>query len=180
MNCDEARQRWHAHLDEGRDDPALDSHLVSCEACRRYGEQLGRIVSVLDELRDETESIVAGRAGRLVDEGEIRTHGLWRAFVRPAMGIAAAVAVLVGTSLFYWGDRQVVIPPRVGTASVDRSHDQDSGVISPAPPRLGLSLRGESARRFLAVARPVSQDNVQVFWLYPILASDSKGDPRGR
>lgn len=50
-------------------------------------------------------------------------------------------------------------------------------VIPFEDPRLGISLRGETEKRYLAVARPASQANVQVFWLYPTRAGESKKKP---
>lgn len=176
MNCDEARQRWHDRFDEDRDDPALDSHLASCEACRCYAGQMGRIADVLDELRDQTESVVLRQEGGAPDQGEAHGRRSWRVFLRPAMGIAAAIAVAIGASLFYVTDREGITVDPVGPPMEDQPR-VDATQLSSASPRLGISLRGESAQRLMAVAQPVSQDNVQVFWLYPTLASDSKGGP---
>ena len=170
MNCDEARQRWNNRLDEDRPDPALDRHLASCGACRLYGEQMSRITDILGELRNETELIVSESPARLPGDARFRRLSPWGVFMRPATGIAAAIVLLVGASLMYVGHRPAVIPHDAGSSVVDLSHGQESPTRDSVSPRLGITLRGESARRFLAVARPASQDNVQVFWLYPTSA----------
>lgn len=176
MNCDEARQRWHDRLDEDRDDPALDSHLASCGACRCYAGQMGRIAQVLDELRDETESVFLRQEGGSSDRGEAHGRRSWRVFLRPAMGIAAAAAVAISASLFYLVDQDGTIVAPISHPVEEQLGDAATEQFSVSP-RLGISLRGESAQCLLAVAQPVSQDNVQVFWLYRTLASDSKGGP---
>lgn len=167
MNCDEARQRWNDRLDENRPDPALDRHLASCGACRLYGQQMSRITDVLGVLRNETELIVSESTAGLSGDTRFRRLSHWRVFMRPATGIAAAIALLVGASLLYVGGRPAVIPGNAGPSVVDHPHGQGSPTMASVSPRLGITLRGDSARRFLAVARPAPQDNVQVFWLYP-------------
>ena len=92
------------------------------------------------------------------------------------MGIAAAAAVAISASLFYLVDRNGITVDPIGH-SIEEQPRVDATDLSSASPRLGISLRGESAQRLLAVAQPVSQDNVQVFWLYPTVASDSEGGP---
>jgi hypothetical protein len=92
------------------------------------------------------------------------------------MGIAAAAAVAISASLFYLVDRNGIIVDPNGPP-MDAQPRVDATEMSSVSPRLGISLRGESAQRLLAVAQPVSQDNVQVFWLYPTVASDSKDGP---
>lgn len=171
MNCDEARQRWNNRLDENRPDPALDRHLASCGTCRLYGEQMSRITDVLGGLRNEAELIVSESTAGLSGDTRFRRLSHWRVFMRPATGIAAAIVLMVGASLLYVGGRPAVIPGEVGSSAVDRSHGRGSPTLGSVSPRLGITLRGESARCFLAVARPAPQDNVQVFWLYPTLAA---------
>jgi len=177
MNCDQARQRWHDRFDEDRDDPALDSHLNSCEKCRRYAGQMSRIVDVLDELRNETESMVPRQTEGRADRSEVCRRRAWRIFLWPATGIAAAVVIAITASLFYLVDRNgIMVNPVVPLMEIPPP--RDTVERSSVSPRLGISLRGESAQRFLAVEQPVSQDNVQVFWLYPAVASASKGGPQ--
>lgn len=177
MNCDEARQRWNDRLDENRPDPALDRHLASCGACRLYGQQMSRITDVLGVLRNETELIVSESTAGLSGDTRFRRLSHWRVFMRPATGIAAAIALLVGASLLYVSGRPEVIPSNAGSSVGDQSHEQGSPTMSSVPPRLGITLRGDSARRFLAVARPAAQDNVQVFWLYPTSVSRPTAGP---
>lgn len=176
MNCHDARKRWHVRLDEGGGDPALDGHMTSCVACREYGAQMSRLVGALDELRSETECIVSrgaqeGRAAATPPARRSRFR-----LVKLAGRVAAALAFVVGASMYLSSvDRSG--SPADGTSITGSPGPTVLRVISFEDPRLGISLRGETAKRYLAVARPASQANVQVFWLYPTRAGESKKKP---
>ena len=160
MNCDEARKRWHARLDEEHNDPLLDEHLASCGACRSYGEQMGTIVEALDDLRRDTESIVSRPAmlasGELAGPLQPRRHML----VRSITALAAALAAVIGATLYFGINGSM---PALDSDRQMRPHDDS--------PRLGISLHGDSAERLLAVARPTSDPDVQVYWLYPMVSN---------
>lgn len=164
MNCEQARQRWHDSVDELREDEQLRRHLEACEACRAYASEMELIVGVLDTLRRETETIVSGT--RVRHTGTARSSKR-RLFSRMAVGLAAALAVAI-TGLSYYTPDRAIEGSRVGTP-LDVALTPDA----PEPP-LGLSLRGGFADRYLVVPAPVADDNVQMFWLYPIVAGDGE------
>ncbi len=168
IQCDDARHRWNRRLDDGIDDAELLSHLSSCEACRSYADQIGRIVAALDELKDASESVVA--------TGTSATE------TRPAPGApplvirlsrlmrAAAVLALVASAAFYFVGRRA-------------NHTQ---IVPPAPPtvvvggpsiqyKLGLTLRDKSAERMMAVAMPTSNPDVQMYRLYRTVGAKERG-----
>lgn len=176
MNRDEARKRWHRRLDEGRDDAELDKHLEACEPSRRYDLEMNHIVGALNELRRDTESVVSRAAPTTPSTVRPIVQDRGRAWLRPVTGIAASVAMVVGVSLYFTIGRRPEAP-LVGLDNlVDVSGEHRSPVRDVPKPQLGLSLRGDCAKRFLAVAKPTTQANVQVFWLYPTLVSHSEDD----
>ena len=160
MNCEEARRRWHERFDGGAEDAELEDHLESCASCRQYVEQMDRLAGVLDELRVETESVVSRPAGLSVDQRVGVSRRLRWASARRFMRLAAAVAVLVGGGVLYYSIDRVTVPPPVAP-----------GKVEPLDPRIGISLRAETAERFMAVAKPTSEPDVQLYWLYPKMKS---------
>lgn len=164
MTCEEMRQRWHVCLDEGHDDPEVNEHLASCDECQRYVRLMSRIVGTLDELHDATESIVARPTYEPWSIRRRRPRIHWPVVAKRVAAIAALVAVAIGASLYFG------IEP--GSTRLPLETD----LVSVPDRRIGISLRGESADRFVAVAASTSQDNVQMFWLYPTLASASEPD----
>ncbi len=160
MNCEEAHARWHQRLDENGNDPQLDEHLRSCETCRRYGDEMSLITQALGELRQETEAI--GSHGTPATRALV-IRGPWPRAIRSLGAVAAAVAIIVTGSVFYTPDRNA--PPPGATV----------GPV--AAVRLGLSLRGESATKFMVVTERTSDPNVQVFRLYPRLAMSTDAEP---
>lgn len=162
IDCEEARQRWHLRFDEGGEDAELDEHLASCEACGQYARQMRGIVDLLEELRGETEQVVARR-----DEGPpVEARCMFAAsrltVLTRLTRIAAAVAVLVAGGL-YLGN---LLLPTGSPTPEDRVV-----VTGPALAALPTTVRleGESARRYLAVSHPTADANVQMVWLYPSL-----------
>ena len=164
MNCEEARERWHVRFDEEIEDAKLSGHLDSCGACRQYAAQMDRLAGVLDDLRQETETIVSAPARPATSEqprGPART-GLrftWR-----LTRIAAAVAILVAGTSYFWSHRATLRPV------------VSPGESAPPDPRIGISLRGETAQRFMAVTKPTSEPEVQLYWLYPKIEPDRSED----
>ena len=165
MNCEEARPRWHERFDGGAKDAELEDHLEFCASCREYAGQMDRLAGVLDELRVETESVVSRAVGLSADERVKSPQRMSWVFARRFMRIAAAVAVLVGGGVFYYSSHRVPVGPGVST-----------GEVGLADPRIGISLRAETAERFMAVAKPTSEPNVQLYWLYPKMKSKRSED----
>ena len=113
------------------------------------------LVDALGELRNDTEAIGSQTgARRNVSVG----FGRWQRYLRPITAMAAAVTVVIGAWLYFGAER--AIKP-IGPA---------------APTRSVASLSGESAEKFLAVARPTSEPHVKVYWLYPTLMTESEDD----
>jgi len=163
MNCEEAKGRWHEVFDEGASDRAADEHVRDCAECRRYVDHMTRIADMLGELHRETESVVSHR-------DSLERHQAPRRIVAIPFGrlgwlsAAAMVGLAVGVALYFQGaeaDR-----PGAGRGDFQVTSDQSSDVEAT---KLGLSLHGVSAERYLIVARPVSEPNVQLYRLYPAL-----------
>ena len=165
MNCEEARTRWHVRFDEGGEDAGLEDHLESCASCREYAGQMDRLAGVLDQLRVETESIVSRPAGLSANERVEAPQRMSWAYARRFVRIAAAVAVLVGGGVLYHSSQRQTVGPGVS-----------SGEVEPLDPRFGISLRAETAERFMAVAKPTSEPDVQLYWLYPKMKSKRSED----
>ena len=174
MNCEEAQTRWHQRLEEPHEDAELAGHLAECAACRRYTVEIQSIVGVLGELRRDTESIVS--RGPAPPASEVSGEPLRRnprSVTRMIRAAAAAIAILVGGGLVYYASRQVNRSPYVTDGTVEVVTDStlapgDAVAETPSDPRIGISLRAESAKRLLAVAQPTSQPDVQMYWLYPV------------
>ncbi len=167
MNCEQARQRWHDRVDERREDDQLIRHLNSCDACRAYADQMQLIVGVLDSLRRETETVVSRTAA---DDTDHRHGSNWWSLSRKVAALAAAIVLAVSGLSHYATDRAI---DGVGVEAVsDRTPAPDSTASVQ-----GISLRGKYVDRLLVVPATVVDDNVQMYWLYPIVAggSDSSG-----
>ena len=168
MNCNEAIERWNERLDTGGRDPALDGHLASCDECSRYVDQMSVMLAGLDGLREETKCITARDTTATGSPSRRRGRSGWYAVVRPFTGLAAAIAVALGASMFFRADRG-------GFQERNGATVQVTGTDRADPPTLGISLRGDSADRYLVVNRPASRPGVQMFWLYPSVASPTDG-----
>jgi hypothetical protein len=94
--------------------------------------------------------------------------------------LAAAVAVAIGMSLYF---ANVGPAPMRGNAGRDRARtaqapepagNGSSALIGRKPP-LGISLQGESAQSYLAVAGNTADSDVQMYWLYESLGKGEDG-----
>lgn len=191
MNCNEAKRRWHNQLDEGRQDGQLAEHVTECASCARYAAQMETIVGGLDELRIESE--LGTELGSW--NGGAARYGRPLRWLRPsAIGRAAAVIVLC-VGAYCWLDSGT---PRLSIDSgVRQSGRTQSGPVqseigtthgaprvhAPTAARdalqeaatLGLTLRGASAQRFLAVARPTTSPDILMVRLYETRAAGHPG-----
>jgi hypothetical protein len=121
---------------------------------------MDRLADLLDELRVETESVVSRPVGPLSSAGSGAPRRWSWGFVGRVARIAAAVAVLVSGGILYYSTYRAA----VNNDTVPRS-------VEPLDPRVGISLRAETAERFMAVAKPTSEPDVQLYWLYPKMKS---------
>jgi hypothetical protein len=153
MNCDEAQQRWHDSYDSHGVDPDLQGHLATCETCLVYAKKMECIVVTLDAMQAETESIVSMNAGDLDRHRHPILIKPWRFLIQWATGIAAAIGLLVGTSLLF-----------------EPKHNIEHQPVAKAEPTTSISLEGASIDRYMVVARATTDPNVQLYWLYPTLS----------
>lgn len=155
MKCRDARQRWHSRLDQGGLDAELDRHLAGCEKCRAYAARMQRLVGLMDELRVNTDQL----APPVTDAGfhsALRSRRAWPTpGARQLMRIAATIVVVVGATLWFRTPKTPMVVSRTTEAA--------------APSVQGITLRAESIERFIAVAAPSNEPNVQTFWLYPMV-----------
>lgn len=172
MNCEEAQERWHQRRDEDRADAdpdrnpdhELDAHIASCQKCRAYDAEMRLVAGALDELAAEP---LPQRETTTRVRPTIQVYGrLFR--------VAAMIALLVGAS--WWITNSM--PPRAAQETETKiveaqASDPSIERHSRGGTRIGLSLRGESAGKYLALRRPTSVSNVQLYWLYPIVATNA-------
>ncbi len=123
-----------------------------------------RLVGLMDELREDTEplsapSIETARTITIATHRERRVLG-----ARNLMRIAAAVLVTVSVGLWYGTERSAT------PVSVNPHAPQPFRESGPSEGVSGITLRAESGKRFIAVAAPSVEPNVQTFWLYPSVA----------
>ena len=163
INCEEARERWHARLDDGEADPRLERHLADCPACRTYAEQMGRVLAGLDALREESEQIVVSDSGISGPVPEVVLAPPWLLETMRCLRVAAALALMVvGGWYFGWHLTGTVrtpgsVPPGITTSGTP---DASSAFI--------FRLCGQTAEKYLAVPTPAPEPNVRVVWLYPV------------
>ncbi|MCK4659520.1 MAG: zf-HC2 domain-containing protein [Phycisphaerae bacterium] len=158
MNCKQARELWHDKCDgrlQAADRASLAIHLETCEGCRQYHEQMGRLEGILSALRDSTESVGAP----VVERRRARWISIWH-----VGRVAAVLALVVGAGLFVSqyerGGSGVLnynppLPSLINTASVQEP-------VTPAE----IVLTGISDREFIAVAQKTSHPKVHMFRLY--------------
>ena len=162
MNCQQAREFWHVRFDARTADPELVEHLAHCESCQAYDAHMRQIMRALDDLRVESEGAVT--------QGRLHRHGTWprprlpfRLPMRRKVFRAAAVLALMIVGGLYLGD--LLRPPR-RPASVFMASPKETETFSAS-----LRLTGECAEKYVAVPVSTSRSDVQMFWLYPTLAS---------
>ena len=162
MKCKGAQERWHRRLDRRADDEELDRHLRECAKCRAYAARMGRVIELLDGLREDTESLVPSTSERSLRP----TSGGPRAWVTPRgwtlLRIAAAVVVAVGAGLWHRAERGRTVS------------SGPSGMA--ARFTAGITLQDKSRERFIAVAGPSDDPRVQTFWVYPRAAAAGARD----
>jgi len=166
MNCDEARRRWHDRFDRTLDDPDLEKHLESCEACRRYAEEMDRVAGLLDKLRVDSEGVISHRHNGVDDNSRAagRNVLLWPGRL---LGVAAIVFIAVTAGLYF----------RTDPATVPVGGNTDNVVSAGLGAPVRFELTGKSADEYLAVQRPgVADEPVEVVWLYPTRASRQDED----
>ncbi len=172
MHCDEAKQRWHEQLDEGGRDGPLAEHVARCVSCAQYAAQMETVLCGLDELGIQSELDIAVGAS----DGRAARYGRrWRWFRPLAVGRAAAVIALC-FGAYSWmepgGGRQSIESGAgrsdVGTVDgVTHGDTKMPGRIAwPEATNLGVTLRGKSATRFLAVDQPTMSPDVLMIRLY--------------
>ena len=171
MDCRQARARWHLLLDDGGTDAALQQHLATCTPCGDYARQMSRLVTVLAELRDDTESAGSSRDAA-VTHPPLRWNmpKRWHRLARP-LRAAAVVGLLLAGGVFV-GERALrtrSVPPSVGN-SVDSIAEIDVAEFA-------VELHGESAAKYMAVSRPSSDAGVRMIWLYPTSPAGSSDEP---
>ena len=177
MKCEEARHRWHTRFDDGCEDPKLEDHLAGCDDCRCYVAHLAQITGALGELRRGTESIVSDSGSPISLPAQRLKLWPWHVPLRRVVEIAAYIVIVVGASMYITTQRRAAGPVVAPDKLVDTG--ADSWVPDVLEGRVGLTLRGETAERFIAVARAAPQANVQVFWLYPTLDVNAGSTPNG-
>lgn len=160
MRCRDARQRWHNRLDQSGLDTELDRHLAGCGSCRTYAARMEQLVGLLNDLREDTELLASPGS----DAGLHAAPRLRRGWITPSarrvLRIAAAVLLTVTVGLWYGMERKAPV--------VDRN-------LINTIPAMGITLRAQSRERFIAVAAPSAEPNVQTYWLYPLVTvTDSR------
>jgi len=159
MNCKLARTAWNDRMDgKTIDHAALDAHIAGCSACRQYVREMQRLTGLLDALRRDTESIAS--QGTAVARPPVAGPARWLIQLRRIAAVAAVVAICGTLWIQVTADRRPVPAPPTG-AGTNAAAPLESDGQEP----LGLTLLGESAHRFMAVAQPTVQPNVQVFRL---------------
>lgn len=148
MNCETFRDQWHDRADgelAAADAAALDAHAATCDACRRYDAQMRAVLGGLDRLRDRPMAAAT------------RPH---RSHRFAPLRVAAAIALFIGGTWLLTGVAMRRSGNRPAVVSIaDR----------PAPDRdASFALTGESADEFIAMAKPSSEPNVRLYWLYRV------------
>lgn len=184
MNCEQARHRWHHALDTGETDDELEAHLAACSSCHQYAEEMGRVVGALDELRDGSEPVAGLSSAVLYAHGRLSPQPASRWSVYRMGRIAAMIAVVVTISAYFAYQNSEIVPSAGPGITAGITPDRlvfsgpSSGSVSghaPAAKRLlGITLRGGSAKRYVAVSTPSGGSSVQIYWLYRKLPGEAK------
>jgi hypothetical protein len=150
MNCETYRAQWHERADGERsaaDAAALDQHAAECDECRRYDAQMRAVFAGLDRLRDRPLMMSPRRHG---------THTF------APLRVAAAIALFVGASWVLSIGLRERVPVSPDAAMVDADAPGGEEAVP------SLTLTGESAKTYLAMAKPSSRPNVRMYWLYRV------------
>ena len=134
MNCEQARQAWHRRHDDGVTEPSAAQHLQTCDACRSYHAQMDAIAHGLDELREESDSIVSRR-------GQSRATGprRMRMFVAHPLTRVAAVLVLGVTVATYVASNRSMQPSDGGLGPVVERNDRPVDEVREDPTRSDIA-----------------------------------------
>jgi len=148
-------------LDRNELDAELDRHLATCAECRKYAADMARLVGLFDELREDTESLTPAvtQIGHLAFP---RPRREWAVQTRNLLRIAATIVIVAGAALWFGKPKELIVENQITKAS--------------APAVQGITLRAESRERFIAVAAPSAEPNVQTFWLYPMVTVTESQD----
>ena len=154
MNCEQARELWHDHIDGLADTAAaeFDSHASACDACRIWREEMRRVAGVLDELRVQTERI---GTDPIILRPRRRIAPWW------TIGrIAAGIALMIGAGAYVYNNRT---PTNGGDTS------RPIVVVPPpltVPVPASMVLTGTSENQYISVRHETSSPNVHIFRLY--------------
>ncbi len=171
MNCHEAKKHWHLRLETNVDDAALDEHLRSCSSCGVYDKDMTTVLDRLSGLRQSTEQIgVIDKTPYLERQGHQEQHTIKRrSWVSVAMRIAAVIGIVAAASMYYSnsGDKNA-LPEQIVQSDKPATVVEAKPAVATAEPyqNLGLSLRGNSAKKYMAVALTSSNPTVHIYTLY--------------
>ncbi len=163
MNCAEARELWHDHLDglSGSAAAEFDAHASACDECRVWRDQMRQVAGALDELRVQTERI--GIDPGRDREGVVATIGRPRRRTAPwwTIGrIAAGIALMIGAGSYVYNNRTSTPGGETSTAIVV------DPPVEPAPVPASMVLTGASENQYISVRHETSSPSVHVFRLY--------------
>ncbi|MCH7873177.1 MAG: hypothetical protein IID33_15895 [Planctomycetes bacterium] len=135
------------------------------------------LAGALGELREESASIVSRRGAPQTPV----PRRSWSSMLRPLTRIAAALALVATAGLYFAsshrsGNGVISCGPLVGNMNVADESEVFASAVSPAKNVTQITLQGESANRYLAVATPTSQPGVKLFWLYPTVGEPQPQD----
>lgn len=161
MNCKDARQGWQRQVDGLSCDPRLLEHIAACPSCKAYCDEMETLLGVLDELRQETDAIGSRSAQPVHPESIPIGQRRWSYRIRTMIKIAA-VLVFAASAWIYF-NRASDAPPS-GSGPIARLQETQTNTVP-----LGITLQGESAKQFLAVAQETGDARIQFYRLYPRL-----------
>jgi len=168
MTHEEARNRWHDQCETGKPDRALEAHLEGCASCQEYVRDMRTVLEVLDTAQRDTARLRLDPSRRVRPTRRLEARRNLLTWVR-----AAAVIGLVSAAA-YWA----VMPRGTEQTPPIPAHGDGPGTESFV---YGVTLRGETGARQLALADRASTEQVQVYWIYAKLTtgeSDPKRKPR--
>lgn len=130
------------------------AHLSLCAVCRAFHDErqaLKKLVGSLEAVNAPPDFDFRLRA-RLAAAKEADNHFSWRSFIAsaPAIGVAAAFAVLVAAIVFYNQTKKSAITERPGLATVQSpapKPQQAASVSNPAPTPVNAPLTSDEIRK---------------------------------